>query len=113
MLTYTGRRNLFGNLANNSADATLAIADTLMNEMERKIITQKDWRFLEKQYTDATVADQQDYVLPPYTRKPESIYVTVGSYRYTPKEVSTREEWDQLNTVSVSSDIPTHYFVCT
>jgi len=51
------------------------------------------------------------YILPAYTRKPKSVYVTVGSYRYTPREVTTRDEWDRLNQVVVTSDIPTHYFI--
>jgi len=111
MLTYTSRRNLFGDLANNSSSATLTLADTLMNISERQIIAGRDWPFLEKQYTLTTVADQQDYVLPPYTKKPESVYITVGSYRYVPREVTLRTQWDNLNLTTVESDIPTHYFV--
>src|SRR3990167_4086552 len=190
MLTYTGRRNLFGDLCNQSDSGTLTLADTLMNNAERTIISARDWDFLERQYTLTTMADTftvtiaspgvfsltahgfipgqvlyfsttgalptglsagtayyvitagltadafrvsttiggtavntsgsqsgthtiktQIYVLPPYTRKPKSVYVTVGSYRYVPKEVSTRDEWDRLNEVVTYSDIATHYFV--
>jgi len=82
-----------------------------MNISERQIIAGRDWPFLEKQYTLTTVADQQDYVLPPYTKKPESVYITVGSYRYVPREVTLRTQWDNLNLTTVESDIPTHYFV--
>jgi hypothetical protein len=53
----------------------------------------------------------QVYTLPAYTRKPESVYVTVGSYRYTPREVTTRQDWDRLNQVVVTSNIPTHYYI--
>ena len=49
------------------------------------------------------------YVLPPYTSKPKSVYVTVGSYRYSPKEVSTLKEWDYLNQTVQTGDIATHY----
>lgn len=51
------------------------------------------------------------YILPPYTRKPSSVYVTVGSYRYQPKEVTTREEWDRLNQVVVTGDAASHYYI--
>lgn len=111
MLTYTGRRNLFGNLCNNSDSATLAIADTIMNVAERRIISAKDWPFLWRQYTKNTVAGESSIKLPAYTDKPQSIYVTVGSYRYSPKEITNRSEWDKLNVTSISSDIPTHHFV--
>src|SRR5262245_5861621 len=111
MLTYTGRRNMFGNLANTSTSATLTLADQLMNDSEKRILAARDWYFLNKQYTLTTLASTATYVLPAYTRIPQSVYVTVGSYRYAPKEVPTRAEWDRINEVVVTSDIPTHYFV--
>ena len=82
-----------------------------MNMCEKRIIASRDWDFLWRQYTKTTVAQQQAYNLPAYTRTPQSVYVTVGSYRYSPIEVGTREEWDTLNDVAVYSDITTHYFV--
>src|SRR3990167_9165645 len=57
MLTYTSRRNLFGNLVNNSASATLTLADTLLNISDKRIIAARDWDFLDRQYTLTTVAD--------------------------------------------------------
>lgn len=109
--TYTTRRDLFGNLTNNSAAATLAIADVLLNVSEKRIISARDWDFLWRQYTKETVATEQSIKLPAYTYKPQSIYVTVGSYRYTPCEVTNRDDWDRLNSTSVTSDAVTHYFV--
>lgn len=53
----------------------------------------------------------QSYALPAYVSKPQSIYVTVGNYRYSPKEVTNRQEWDKLNEVQISSNIVTHWFV--
>lgn len=190
MLTYTGRRNLFGDLVNNSASVTLTLADTLMNESERRIISSRNWDFLDRQYTLTSVSDTftvtiaspgvfsltahgfvpgqvvyfsttgalptgltvgtayyvltagftadafqvsttvggtavntsgtqsgvhtvktQSYILPAYTRKPESVYITVGNQRYTPREVSTRKEWDRLNYTPVYSNSVTHYFI--
>lgn len=111
MLSYTGRRNMFGSLCNSTSTTTLALADTLMNVAEKRILAARDWDFLWRQYTKVTVANQQGYNLPAYTRKPQSVYVTVGSYRYAPVEVANREDWDALNDVAVYSDITTHYFV--
>jgi len=53
----------------------------------------------------------QNIALPAYTQKPQSIYVTVGGYRYSPEEVANRDDWDDMNSVQVSSDICTNYFV--
>lgn len=188
MLTYTGRRNRFGDSCNNSSSTTLTWADAFMNIADKRIISAKDWDFLDRQYTLTTVADTftvtiaspavfsltahgftvgsvlyfsttgalptgltagtayyiisagltadafevsttingsavntsgsqsgthtvttQRYVIPPYTSKPKSVYVTVGSYRYSPKEVSIQEEWDCLNQTVQTGDIVTHY----
>ena len=188
MLTYTSRRNRFGDLCNKSDSTTLALADSLMNIADKRIVSFRDWNFLDRQYTLTTVSDTftvtiaspgvfsltahgftegsvvyfsttgalptgltagtayyvikagltadafevsttidgtavntsgtqsgthkvttQRYVLPPYTSKPKSVYVTVGSYRYTPKEVVTQEEWDYLNQTVQTGDIATHY----
>ena len=190
MLTYTSRRNLFGNLCNNSSTTTLTLADTLMNDSEKRLIATRDWPFLWRQYTIASIASTvtvtiaspgvftltghgfnvgtaiyfsttgalptglsagityyviasgltanafqvstqiggvavnttgtqsgthtvltQSYALPAYISKPQSIYVTVGSYRYSPKEVTNRRDWDKLNEVQISSNIVTHFFV--
>jgi hypothetical protein len=111
MQTFTTRRTLFGDLCNNSASGTLLIADRLMNMAEKRIIASRDWDFLWRQYTKLTVPSQQGYQMPAYTRKPQNVYVTVGSYRYSPIEVTNREDWDTLNDVAVYSDITTHYFV--
>ena len=110
MLSFTGRRNLAGDLANTSASATLTLLDTLMNASEKRLVVARDWPWLWRQYTETTVASTSQYALPPYTEKPQSLYVTVGSRRYTPIEVTNREEWDALKQTSVSSDIPTHVF---
>lgn len=102
---------MFGTLCNDSSSATLTLADSLMNDSEKRIIAARDWPFLNKQYTLTTLASTASYPLPAYTRYPQSVYVTVGSYRYAPKEVSTRAEWDAINEVVITSDIPTHYFI--
>lgn len=181
---------MFGSLANNTATATLTLADALMNDSEKRLIAAKDWPWLWRQYTISSTASTvtvtiaspgvftltahqfsigtpvyfsttgalptgitagttyyviaagltanafevstqvngtavntsgtqsgthtvftQRYMLPAYTQKPQSIYITVGNYRYTPKEVGTRAQWDDLNEVQISSNIPTHYFV--
>jgi hypothetical protein len=82
-----------------------------MNAAEKRIVSARDWDFLDRQYTKTTVASQRAYQLPAYTRKPQSVYITVSSQRYTPVEVTSRQEWDRLNQTTVTSDTVTHYFV--
>jgi hypothetical protein len=49
--------------------------------------------------------------LPQYIDRVASVYVTVGTYNYTPRECPSREMWDKLNMTTVTSDIPTWWFV--
>lgn len=57
------------------------------------------------------------YVIPVFKRLPQYIdrvsspYVTVGTYRYSPKECPSREMWDRLNMTTTTSDIPEWWFV--
>jgi len=189
MLSYTARRNLAGDLANNTASATLTIFDTLINVEEKRILSQYNWAFLEKQfsmtagdtvtvtiaspavftcttnnfavndvvyftttgalptgltagtryYVIATGLGGDDFrvsatlggtvvdtsgsqsgthsvipafkTLPQYIDRVSSLYVTVGTYNYTPRECPSRDMWDRKNMVSVQSDIPTWWYV--
>ena len=189
MLSYSARRNLAGDLSNNSASATLTIFDTLINLEEKRILSSRAWSFLEKQYT-TTVGDVVTmttatpavitcatnnfavndivyfttsgtlptgltagtkyfvisagysgnsfevatslggtavnttvdgtgtyYVIAPFKTLPQyidrvaSVYVTVGTYNYTPKECPSRGIWDKLNMTTFTSDIPTWWYV--
>ena len=110
-LSFTERRTLFGDLSNNSASATLTLADKLINIEEKRILSSYAWSFLEKQYTVLTDSANQFVTIPQYIDRVSSLYVTVGTYRYSPRECPSREQWDRLNMTSVSSDIPTWWYV--
>lgn len=109
MLTYTQRRNLAGKLSSDSSSANLTLLDTLLNEGDRKVINSKPWGFREKTITKSTVASQQFYYVG-YGRV-RNVTVTIGTTRYTPVEVRTREEWDYLNQSTTESNTPEYYFV--
>jgi len=111
MLSYTESRSLGGTLANNTSTAFLTAFDTLRNIEEKRILSSRNWSFLEKQFTTVTDSSNQFVVLPQYVDRVFSVTVTVGTYTYSPRECPSREAWDKLNMVSVSSDIPTWWFV--
>lgn len=109
MLTYTTRRNLFGKLSSDSGSANLTVGDTLMNEGDRKVITYKPWGFREKTITKSTIASQQFYSIG--NGRVRNVTVTIGSTKYTPREVKTRDNWDRLNQSTSLSNTPEYYFV--
>jgi hypothetical protein len=67
--------------------------------------------FLDKSSTLTTTASTQFKDVPFDVGKIKSIYVTVSSRRYTPKECPSRVMWDRLNASTYTSDIPEWFFV--
>lgn len=61
--------------------------------------------------TAASTQGVRDYPIPPNISKIKDVTVTVGQLVFTPKPVQTRQEWDYINTIPYTSDIPNYYFV--
>lgn len=101
-----------GTLTGDSSSVNLTTMDTLHNEAIREVIVSKPWGFRQKSKTISTVASQQFYNLPADCGKVLNATVLIGSTRYTPHRIKTREDWDMLNqTSSVTSNTPEYYFV--
>lgn len=111
MKSYTTLRNLYGSYTQNIESANLTLGDQLINDGHRITLGEKDWWFLQKTSTVSTVASQQFYEIPNDIAKVNIVTVTVSSRVYTPREVTSRRDWDMMNQNSVESDIPTHFFI--
>ena len=111
-LTYTGMRNLAGNLTSNSTSANLTLMDTLINSKLGEIYGIKSWYFLYKNVTASTVASTQFYNLPYDVSQLLYVTITIGTTTYTPRRASSRRMWDSINTTTnVTSNIPEWYYV--
>ena len=53
----------------------------------------------------------QTYKLPADYSKLKTGTLTIGSLKWTPTEVTSREEWDRLNVFPYYADIPSHFFI--
>lgn len=111
MKTYTTLRNLYGTLTKNTSTANLTLGDELINDSYHSIISLKDFSFLRRARTVVTVASTQYVDLPYDTQLVESVSVQVGSTKYTPKLMHSREEWDLLNQTTYTSDTPRYAFI--
>lgn len=112
MLSYTGLRNKFGALVNNTNSTTLTNADGWINDGHRFFISHTDGVYLEKTGTATTVASQQAYDLPYDFGKMNSVTFKISTTIYPLKEVASRLDWDalQFNT-SVTADPSQFYFI--
>lgn len=111
-LSYTTRRNLFGNFTKNTTADNLSFGDTLMNQEEKRVINSRAWDFTQRTFPSATVASQQFYNLPVNYRKLiGNPTITVGSVTYTIPEAPDRATWDRLNSVADTSDVPQYFYI--
>lgn len=110
MLTYTTSRNLLGKLSSDSSSDNLTILDTLHNEFIRETISVKPWPFRDKTRTFSTNTANIHY-LPADCGKVNTITVTIGSTKYTPKIIRDRETWDRLTQSTTTSNTPENVFV--
>lgn len=111
MKTYTGLRNQFGTLTNNTATTNLTLGDQLINDSLRYLTTKYFFNERSQNIPGGTIASTQDYPLPYNIKTILNVYVSVGNVRYQPKECPTREFWDSLNFVPYTSDIPQFYYI--
>jgi len=112
MLTYTGRRNLYGTLTNDSSSANLTIGDTLMNEEEDLIVSSHPWPFLMDSVPFSSVASQQGYDIPVNAERILGLKATVNGNTLVPKLSPSIDHWNRLNSGTViSSDFPSWYFI--
>ena len=109
MKSYTTLKNLFGSLSQNTSTENLALGDQMNNDSQRYLL-QKYFNN-EGSYTTPTVASQQSYLLPFNYSKIKDITITVGTVRYVITEVLTRADWDRMNFIPYTSDIPAYYFI--
>lgn len=57
------------------------------------------------------VGGVQTYRLPSDYSKLKTGTLTIGSLKWTPTEILTREEWDRLNVFPYYADIPNNFFI--
>jgi hypothetical protein len=112
MLSYTALRNKFGVIVNSTNSTILANGDNWINDAHRILCDTSGIDFTEKSKTDLTVASQQSYQLPFDYEKLKSVTVTIGSFKYPVREVTSRAHWDKLQLMtSTTSSYPYSYFI--
>jgi hypothetical protein len=112
MLSYTQSRTLYGQLTNNSSSANLSFGDTMINEGANVMLGTLPWPFLEATKNATTVSGTQTYTLPGDLDRLTSVYIMSGTYKYTPDEVTSFDDWNQVNNPSgVTGDNVSAYFI--
>lgn len=112
MLSYTGLRNKFGVVVNNTNSTILTNADIWLNEAHRIFIAETNGYFTEATATDLTEASVQNYPLPFNCEKLNTVTIVEGNFNYPIKPIFSRERWDMLQlTTNITADPPEYYFI--
>lgn len=111
MKSFTARRNLYGKYTLDTSSSNLTFGDEAMNDEDRRICSMRDWPFLHRLRTILTTASTQFGALPYDIEQVESVFVTISNQRYTPKLITSREQWDILNQSVYTADIPEYAYV--
>lgn len=109
MKTKTKLENYFIALSQNNHPDTVTLALEMINQTQRYLL--EKYFNNESSFTLSTVANQQAYKFPQNYSKMKDVTIQVGAIRYTLQEVQTRKEWDLVNFVQWTSDIPQYYFI--
>lgn len=123
MLTYTGQRNIFTTITNNTSAANLMFADTFINQYTLELIHKFPGIFSEDTFTLQTYPNQQFYTLPNRLRRINTVVINVGNtgagvpttvtgagFNWPVEECPTTDYWNVLNmTNNITSDIPLYY----
>jgi len=111
MKTFNQLLSDYKTISRDSSSDNEAFGKQLLIDYIRELLYMEDWTFNRGSATDETVADQQYYPLPYNCWRIRSVKVEVSSTIYPLQEVKDENEWTRLNSVEVSSDVPTHFFI--
>ncbi len=109
MRSLTNLKNFFGSISQNTSAQNLALGVQMINDTERYLL-QKYFNN-ETSFTQLTVSSQQGYKLPPNYSIMKDVTLQVGQLTWTLTEVLSRKEWDQVNFLPYTADIPQYYFI--
>lgn len=102
--------NYYGALSQNTNASNLSLGGSMINDEHKKLL--QEYFFNERSLTISTIAGQQFYPLPYNYSKLKTGTLTIGNLRWTPTEILSRQEWDQLNTIdNYGSDIPNNFYI--
>lgn len=111
MLTFQDQYTMFQQITQDYSAAGLVIAKRDINEGGAMFLNRLGRKFNKEYLTASTVAGQQYYQFPSEILRISEIRVLNGSYYYQPRLVTDELEWNNLNSIVVSGNVPMYYYV--
>lgn len=111
MLTFNDQYTLAQNITGDVSTAGLALFKNDINEGGSVFLNQLGRKFNKEYIKTNIVKNQQYYQTSSGTLRISTIRILNGSNYYTPELVTSEEEWNDINSISVSGTIPTHFYI--
>lgn len=111
MLTFQDQYTMAQNITGDTAAATLTLFKRDINEGGAMFLNRLGRKFNKEYKTASIVSAQQYYQMPADVLRISEVRVLQGTTYYTPQLVTSEEEWNDLNFITLSGSFPTHYYI--
>jgi hypothetical protein len=111
MLTFMDQTQMCQQIANDFSAANLILFKRDINEGGAMFLNRLGRKFNKEYLTANIVLNQQYYQMSSSTLRVSEIKVLNGTNYYTPNLITSEEEWNDLNAITVSGAIPTDYYI--
>jgi hypothetical protein len=111
MITYQSQYTRFTTITKDTSTAGIALGKQLINEKNQEILSLRNWWFMEKDKTMASVASQEAYDIPGESQNLLGFWTVYGGTTYYPQEIFDLETWHSINATATTSDITSYFIV--
>lgn len=111
MLTFQDQYELAQELTGDYDATRLVTFKRDINEGGAIFLNRLGRKFNKRYKTASLTADRQYYQFSMDVLRISKVRVQHGSIWYTPTLITSEEEWDRLNAISISGNYPTHYYI--
>ena len=111
MLTFQDQYQMFQQITGDKSPEGLIIAKRDINEGGAMFLNSLGRKFNKEYITTNLVANQQYYHLVTSGLRISEIRCLQGPYYFKPRLIASEYDWDVLNTYTLTSTYPTHYYI--
>lgn len=111
MLTFTDQQTMYQQITGDTTNAGLVMAKRDINEGATVFVNRLGRKFNHEYKTANLVADQQYYQFSADILRLTEVRCLHGTFYYTPELVTDENEWNRLNSITVTGNYPTHQFI--
>lgn len=111
MLTFTDQQNMYQQITGDYSATGLLVAKRDINEGGAMFLNRLGRKF-NRQYKTANLREnQQYYQFSADVLRISGVRCLNGSFYYTPEMVTSEDEWNMLNSITLTGSIPTHAYI--